>query len=201
MLALYLENGREAVEEVLRWIPASRWYCNPEAELDTIADLRRKWKYVSAECDRYYAKAVESGTEDRCEDWIEQKFNAAGGDNAEFICYERLHPINSADAAAEASMDAFDDEFGVDVFNPWAEQDLEDAVLAADSQVSRDGIFNPWSDEEDGNPAGDNATPHANESDRADDAEAPEAPVYRYCEDCCSVHAGGCMPDDDVDVE
>jgi len=32
MLALYLENGREAVEEVLRWIPASRWL--PEAELD-----------------------------------------------------------------------------------------------------------------------------------------------------------------------
>jgi len=39
-------------------------------------------------------------------------------------------------------MDALTNEFGVDVFNPWAEQDLEDAVLAADSQVSRDGIFN-----------------------------------------------------------
>jgi len=44
-------------------------------------------------------------------------------------------PSDPADAAEEEAIDAFDDEYGVDIFNPWAEHDLDDAM--ADQGVGR----------------------------------------------------------------
>jgi hypothetical protein len=131
MLSLCLEEGRDAVEEVLKWLPSSEyWFVDLETRLNSIANLKASWKLVSEQCDRYYAKAVERGTEEHCDTWIADHFQAAGGDAADWICYQRLHPIDPLDAAEEEEMDAAEDAYGHDVFSPWVEDDYQEAIAA-----------------------------------------------------------------------
>jgi hypothetical protein len=128
MLALYLEHGRETIEEVLRWLPCSN---NPVlGTIKTVGALRASWKLVSEQYDRYIDKATENGTEDRCHEWIEKRFAAAGGDAAEWLCHLRLHPVDQDDAAEEEEMDAAEDAYGHDVFSPWVEDDYQEAIAA-----------------------------------------------------------------------
>jgi len=62
-----IRERARGVEEVLRWI-RRQGGLNPEAELEQSLTYVG-WKYVSAECDRYYAKAVESGNGRPLRDW------------------------------------------------------------------------------------------------------------------------------------
>jgi hypothetical protein len=190
MLELYLKEGLGVIEDVLTWLPQSKfWY----SKITSLAKLKADFDAVFASHQKYLQKALDNGTEDGCEDFIREVFLESGGAAAESLEWERLHPIDPQDAAEEEAMDAFDDEFGVGVFQPWAE---EDAAAAAEREAkgTPDVFLDPW-----GNADSDSAsysdTPHAREADEVDDAES-EPPVYRYCDDCDSVHAGMCMPDD-----
>jgi hypothetical protein len=131
MLSLYLEHGRDAVEEVVKWLPTSvYWFADPATRLNSIAELKQSWKIVSEQCDKYYAKAVERGTEERRDTWIADHFIAAGGDIAEWLCYQRLRPVDRDDAAEEKGMDIAEDAYGHDVFSPWVEDDYQAAIVA-----------------------------------------------------------------------
>jgi hypothetical protein len=146
MLEIYLKHGREEIEEVLTWLPTSRYWHD---KISSLADFTNKFDWVSNDCEKYYQKALDNGTAVKCDDYVYGKFLAAGGDAVDSIFFERLNPlppIDPADAAEEEAMYAFDDEFGVGVFNPWAEQDLEDAIAARNANESSSGLFNVWAE-------------------------------------------------------
>jgi hypothetical protein len=197
MLELYLKEGLGVIEDVLVWLPQSKFWFG---KITSLAKLNADFDAVFRSYDKYQQKALDNGTEDGCEDFVREVFLASGGSAAESLEWERLHPLppwNAQDAAEEEAMDVYDDEHGVDVFNPWAEDDYNAAMAELEAKGMDDAPFDPWAEADAG--AGDNATPPANESDEEDDAES-EPPAYRYCEDCCSVHAGMCMPDDYSDL-
>jgi hypothetical protein len=130
MLSLYREHGRATIEEVIRWLPCSdHWF----ARLDSLAKFKSAWKLVSDQFDKYLDHAMESDTDESCQEWIKDKFAQADGEDARLIVHERMHfalPIDPQDAAEEQAMDAYDDEYGVAIFNPWAEDDYEAAIAA-----------------------------------------------------------------------
>ena len=130
MLALYHEHGRATIEEVIRWLPCSdHWF----AKLNNLSKFKAAWKLISDQFDKYLAKAMESETDDSCQEWIGDKFAEAGGNRARLIFHERMHPalpIDSQDAAEEQAMDAYDDEYGDDFFYLWAVEDYEAAITA-----------------------------------------------------------------------
>jgi hypothetical protein len=112
MLALYRDYGRENIETVLRWLPASEyWFRNPDRKLTSLAKLRIKkiWELVSGDCDKYYGRAAETGTEADCEEYVAKLFSAVGGDDAEDFYSERLDPVDPADAAEEEAIYYYDD--------------------------------------------------------------------------------------------
>ena len=112
MLALYRDYGRENIEKVLRWLPASEyWFRNPDRKLTSLAKLRIKkiWELVSGDCAKYYGRAAETGTEADCDTYLAEIFSAVGGDDAEDLCSERLDPVDPADAAEEEAIYYFDD--------------------------------------------------------------------------------------------
>jgi hypothetical protein len=197
MMELVSKHGFETMYELLWWLPTSTvWY--RAGRLKSLAQLldERVWGYIYADMEKYYATAEKKNSEESCAEYVEGNFLEAGGAAADSICWERLNPpppIDPADAAEEEAMDIFDDLHGVTVPNPWA---AEDAAAAAEREAkgTPDVFLDHW-----GNADSDSAsysdTPHAREADEEDDAES-EPPAYRYCEDCCSVHAGMCMPDD-----
>ena len=112
MFALYRDYGRERIEQVLRWLPASEyWFRNPDRKLTSLAKLRIKkiWELVSGDCDKYYGRAAETGTEADCEEYVAKLFSAVGGDDAEDFYSERLDPVDPADAAEEEAIYYYDD--------------------------------------------------------------------------------------------
>ena len=112
MFALYRDYGRERIEKVLRWLPASEyWFRNPDRKLTSLGKLRIKkiWELVSGDCDKYYGRAAETGTEADCEEYVAKIFSAVGGDDAEDLYSERLDPVDPADAAEEEAIYYYDD--------------------------------------------------------------------------------------------
>jgi len=203
MLELVRMHGFESMYELLFWLPVSRnWHQN--GRLKSLAQLKseQNWNYISADMRRYYDKARENNNEESCDEYVERVYLEAGGDAAESICWERLNPpppIDPRDAAEEEAMYAFDDEFGVDVINPWAAEDYAAAAAAKlGGKTARDPFLDPWGDADDSDHAVDTGAPHANDTDEAGDDE-PEPPPHRFCENCGSAHAGMCVPD--VDLE
>jgi hypothetical protein len=107
MARLYYQHGFEAVERVLLWLPVStHWYRNPETRLTSLTKLcmASLWETVSGQCEKYYARASENGMETDCDDYLERVFTAAGGGDAQELCYERLNPVDSVEAAEEEEM-------------------------------------------------------------------------------------------------
>jgi hypothetical protein len=139
MLELYLKEGLGVIEDVLVWLPQSKFWFG---KITSLAKLNADFDAVFRSYDKYQQKALDNGTEDGCEDFVREVFLASGGSAAEFLEWERLNPpppIDPADAAEEKAMYAYDDEFGVDVFNPWAEAD------AANAQSSF-GLLDAWAE-------------------------------------------------------
>lgn len=115
MLKLYLANGRENVERVIKWLPCSDFWNTPQNKPESIAALGRAWPLVERDCEKYFNRASETGTSVACDLYVQKRFDAAGGSLADRICDDRLNPVDPEDAAIEAAVDAFDDAFGVDV--------------------------------------------------------------------------------------
>jgi hypothetical protein len=112
MFALCRDYGRERIEKVLRWLPASEyWFRNPDRKLTSVAKLRIKkiWELVSGDCDKYYGRAAETGTEADCNEYVAKIFSAVGGDDAEDFYSERFDPVDPADAVEEAAIHFYDD--------------------------------------------------------------------------------------------
>lgn len=107
MASLYYNHGFHAVKEVLEWLPTSTyWYQNPETRLNSLRQLCApgSWQAVSQARERYFAKAVENGSEDDCELYVQGIFVAAGGEDVEQFCHDRLNPVDPLEAAEEEEM-------------------------------------------------------------------------------------------------
>ena len=198
MLDIYLEEGRDVVADLLIWLPKSDfWY----TRITSLAKLKTDFDQVYRSYQKYLQKAEDNGSDIDCEDYVYGVFLESGGNAAEVLEWKRLHPlppIDAADAAEEEAMYAFDDEFGVDVINPWAAEDYAAAAAKLEGKTVRDPFLDPWGDADAGDHAGDTDAPHANDTDEAGD-DGPEPPVACHCADCGSAHAGMCVPD--VDFE
>jgi hypothetical protein len=195
MLDIYLKEGRDVVADLLIWLPKSDfWY----TRITSLAKLKTDFDAVCRSYQKYLQKAEDNGSDIDCEDYVYGVFLESGGGATESICWERLHPLpawDPQDAAEEQAADAYDDEFGVTVRNPWAEEDYNAAMAELEAKGMVDDPADPWSDEEAGDPADVSAAQHANDSGKVGDAES-EPPRAHYCEDCDSVHAGTCIPGD-----
>jgi hypothetical protein len=143
MLEIYLKYGRDVVEELLIWLPKSDFWFG---KITSLAKLKTHFDRVYRTYEKYLLKAEESGSDVECEDFVYGIFLEAGGAAAESICYERLNPCNPADAAEEESMDAYDDEVGVDFFDVWAQLDYEAAMAEQQAEESGGDMFDPWTE-------------------------------------------------------
>jgi hypothetical protein len=108
MVDLILDHGRDSMENLLKWLPVSDyWYRNPRTRLTRLNRLkhRQTWDYVFADYSKYVARAAETGTEARCHNYLENKFLATGGEDADTVAERRLMTADElADAVEEEQL-------------------------------------------------------------------------------------------------
>jgi hypothetical protein len=108
MASLYYMHGFEGVKRLLEWLPTSTyWYQNPEKRLSSLRQLciPGVWRSVSQACENYLVtRPVENGSEEECEQYVQDNFHGAGGDDVEQFCQDRLNPVDPLEAAEEEEM-------------------------------------------------------------------------------------------------